>query len=74
MKTVFLSIVVLIYGYFCDMCRKLCQKGAEYSLKKGRGLTDKPLIILSKLTERNAVKWRRIESRLIYLLLAEQIF
>ena len=69
MKTVFLSISVFIYGYFCDILRKVCQKIAEHSLKSKKQLTKRQLVLLSRLAEKHFFKWRRLEKHLIFLLM-----
>lgn len=74
MKTVLLSIIFLFLGYFCDICRFACQKAAEKSLRKGKSLTQKHIVILSHLTEKSLLKWHKMEDKLTYLLSAEKTF
>ena len=68
MKTVVLSVKVLIYGYFCDICRAFLQKYADKSLKRGKGLTKKLPVLFGNFTEKRLCKWQRLEKRLICLL------
>ena len=74
MKTVILSVKVLIYGYFCDICRIICQKYADKSLHDSKGLTKKFLIVLGNFAEKNLTKWHKLEKRLIGLLSGVQTF
>lgn len=74
MKTVFLSIVALFYGYFCDISQKICQKNAEYRLERGKGLTTMPTVLFARLYEKNLEKWQKLEKKLICLLSEAQTF
>lgn len=74
MKTVFLSIILLIYGYFCDICRVICQKSAEGLIKRGKPLTKKSLVCLGNFTERRFSYWKKLERKFIYLLASERTF
>lgn len=74
MKTVILSVKVLICGYFCDICRAICQKYADKSLRRGEPLTKKLIILLSSFTEKSLAKWQKLEKRFIYLLSEAETF
>lgn len=74
MKTVLLSIAVLVYGYFCDICRAICEKSAEYLLKKDKPLCKKTIAFFCRFTENSFEKWQKLEKKLILRLLAEQTF
>lgn len=74
MKTVFLSILALFHGYFCDMCKKICQKNIEYRLKSGKRLTTMPTVVFSRFCEKSLIKWQKLEKKLIYLLSEAQTF
>ena len=68
MKTVFLSIKTLIYGYFCDFCYKTCQTNVDLRLKKAKSLSNMPTVYLAKFYEKRLSKWQKLEKKIIYLL------
>lgn len=68
MKLIFLSVIVFIYGYFCDICLSVCEKAIKSRLKKGKSLTGAGLVFMSNLTNNSILRWQHIEKRLIYLL------
>ncbi|MBR4720184.1 MAG: hypothetical protein IK057_00310 [Clostridia bacterium] len=68
MKTVFLSIRALIYGYFCDICLKICRKNTENRLKRGKKLSQKPTVFLGRFCEKRLSKWQKLEKELIFRL------
>ena len=71
MKAVFLSIIAVIFGQFCDILRSICQKSAERRIKRGELVTKKPLVLLGRFTEKCFESWQKLEKKLIFLLLAE---
>lgn len=69
MKLIFISIWLLIHGWFCDICVKLCKKRTEASIKKNKPLTGKGLIFISNFTSRQHLVWNCIEKKAIHLFL-----
>lgn len=71
MKLVLLSSALFVYGCFCDICIKICEKIAENRLKKGRTLTGKGISALSNFTNNRLLRWNSLEQRVIHLFLRQ---
>lgn len=74
MKIIFLSAIVLIYGYFCDICRFICEKKVHRKLERDIPLTGTDLIFMSNLAYNSLLRWKRLEKRLIRELILKQNF
>lgn len=73
MKIIFISAVLFIYGWFCDICIKICEKLTENKLKKGRELNGKFISLISNFTNNRLTKWETLEKKVIHHF-AEQSF
>ncbi len=71
MAYILLSSKLFIFGYYCDLCIMLLNKLCDKELKKDKKLNKKLLIKMSNLTNKNLVKWQKIEKEVINLLFQE---
>lgn len=67
MKIFMLSIKLFIYGFFCDMCIKVCTGITERNLIRKRPLNNRLLAFISNLSSNSLCKWQIIEKRFIAL-------
>ena len=74
MKIIFLSAVVFVYGYFCDMCLIVCEKTVHKKLERGIPLTGASLVFISNLANNSLLRWKRIEKKLINQMILKQNF
>ncbi len=65
MKQFFLSIKLLTYGAFCDMCSTFCTYLAEKSLMKNKSLNKKLLIFMSNFSGNNLERWQDFERKFL---------
>ena len=71
MRLVLLSLALFLYGWFCDICIKICEKITENRLKKGRTLTGKCISAISNFTNNRLLRWSSMEQRVIHLFLRQ---
>ena len=69
MKLIFLSLTIFIYGYFCDICIKTCEKMADAAIAKGKSLTGNRIVFMSKIANKSLLNWQRLEKRFLIFLL-----
>lgn len=74
MKLIFFSIILYLYGFYCDICLNICTGIAEKRLMSNKTLCKKLLIFMSNLSDRNLKKWHNLEQKVICLMLAKQFF
>lgn len=65
MKQIFLSLKLLAYGAFCDMCAGFCTYLAEKYLAENKSLNKKLLIFMSNFSGNNLKNWQAFERKFI---------
>ena len=68
MKLILLSSTLFVYGCFCDICVRICEKIAENRLKRGRALNGIFISAMSNFANNRMIRWMSIEKRVIHLL------
>lgn len=62
---IFLSVKLLVYGAFCDMCASFCTYLAEKCLIKNKSLNKKLLIFMSNFSGNNLENWQAFEKKFL---------
>ena len=65
MKQIFLSVNLLTYGAFCDMCAGFCTYLAEKCLIQNKSLNKKLLIFMSNFSGNNLTNWQAFERKFL---------
>ena len=65
MKQIFLSIKLLTFGAFCDICTSFCTYLAEKRLCQNKALNKKLLIFMSNFSSNNLENWQVFERKFL---------
>lgn len=65
MKQIFLSIKLLTFGAFCDICTSFCTYLAERCLCQNKALNKKLLIFMSNFSSNNLENWQVFERKFL---------